>query len=133
MANQEAKKIVLIDDEKSFVDLFSFILKKEGYEVVSFVDSTEALKNIVSHKDADLILLDLSMPNLNGFSLLTYLKKDLEPDVPPILLLTNLEYAHDGSVIDDIYAQNLGAKGVIHKTDDYQIMVEKIKNILKNE
>jgi CheY-like chemotaxis protein len=131
MPDQRAKKIILIDDEKSFVDFFSFILKKEGYEVISFNDPSEALKNIVAHKDADLILLDLAMPEINGFNLLAYLKKDLGPGVPTILFITNLKYAPDGTLIDDTYARNLGAEGVIHKTDDYQIMIEKIKEILK--
>jgi CheY-like chemotaxis protein len=124
------KKIVLIDDEKSFVDLLSYILKKENYEVISFIEPSEVLKNINLLKDADLILLDLYMPNIDGFNLLSYLKKELNFNTPPIIFITNLKYTEDGQLIDDDFAKNLGVNGVIFKTDDYQKNLEKIKFFL---
>jgi CheY-like chemotaxis protein len=124
------KKIVLIDDEKSFVDLLSYILKKENYEVISFIEPSEVLKNINLLKDADLILLDLYMPNIDGFNLLSYLKKELNFNTPPIIFITNLKYTEDGQLIDDDFAKNLGVNGVIFKTDDYQKNLEKIKSFL---
>jgi len=124
------KKIVLIDDEKSFVDLLSYILKKENYEVISFIEPSEVLKNINLLKDADLILLDLYMPNIDGFNLLSYIKKELNFNTPPIIFITNLKYTEDGQLIDDDFAKNLGVNGVIFKTDDYQKNLEKIKFFL---
>ncbi len=129
-SENQIKKIVLIDDEKSFVDLLSYILKKENYEVISFIEPSEVLKNINLLKDVNLILLDLYMPNIDGFNLLSYLKKELNFNTPPIIFITNLKYTEDGQLIDDDFAKNLGVNGVIFKTDDYQKNLEKIKSFL---
>lgn len=130
--NEKAIKILLIDDEKSFCDIFSFVLKREGFDIKYFTDPKEALLNIVSEKP-DLILLDIAMPIINGFSILSQLKKDLKEKQPKIVFLTNLKYSTDGSLIDETYAKSLGADGIIHKTEDMDKVIEKIKEFLKNE
>jgi len=129
MANEKAIKIVIIDDEKSFCELLSFVLKKEGFEIKCYNDPQEALLNIVSDKP-DLIILDLAMPVLNGFSLLEHLKKDLQEIHPKILIVTNLKYTDSGIPIDENYAQSLGVDGLIHKTGDLDEMVKKIKQVI---
>jgi DNA-binding response OmpR family regulator len=129
MANEKAIKIVIIDDEKSFCELLSFVLKKEGFEIKCYNDPQEALLNIVSDKP-DLIILDLAMPVLNGFSLLEHLKKDLQEINPKILIVTNLKYTDSGIPIDENYAKSLGVDGLIHKTGDLDDMVKKIKQVI---
>jgi DNA-binding response OmpR family regulator len=129
MANEKTIKIVIIDDEKSFCELLSFVLKKEGFEIKCYNDPQEALLNIVSDKP-DLIILDLAMPVLNGFSLLEHLKKDLQEINPKILIVTNLKYTDSGIPIDENYAQSLGVDGLIHKTGDLYEMVKKIKQVI---
>jgi DNA-binding response OmpR family regulator len=129
MANEKAIKIVIIDDEKSFCELLSFVLKKEGFEIKCYNDPQEALLNIVSDKP-DLIILDLAMPVLNGFSLLEHLKKDLQEINPKILIVTNLKYTDSGIPIDENYAKSLGVDGLIHKTGDLDEMVKKIKQVI---
>jgi DNA-binding response OmpR family regulator len=129
MANEKTIKIVIIDDEKSFCELLSFVLKKEGFEIKCYNDPQEALLNIVSDKP-DLIILDLAMPVLNGFSLLEHLKKDLQEINPKILIVTNLKYTDSGIPIDENYAKSLGVDGLIHKTGDLDEMVKKIKQVI---
>jgi two-component system, OmpR family, response regulator VicR len=129
MANEKATKIVIIDDEKSFCELLSFVLKKEGFEIKCYNDPQEALLNIVSDKP-DLIILDLAMPVLNGFTILEHLKKDLQEINPKILIVTNLKYTDSGIPIDENYAQSLGVDGLIHKTGDLDEMVKKIKQVI---
>jgi len=129
MANEKAIKIVVIDDEKSFCELLSFVLKKEGFDTKCYTDPQEALLNIVSDKP-DLIILDLAMPVLNGFSLLEHLKKDLPEIHPKILIVTNLKYTDSGIPIDENYAKSLGVDGLIHKTGDLDEMVKKIKQVI---
>jgi DNA-binding response OmpR family regulator len=129
MANEKAIKIIIIDDEKSFCELLSFVLKKEGFEVKYYIDPQEALLNIVSDKP-NLIILDLAMPVLNGFSLLEHLKKDLQEIHPKILIVTNLKYTDSGIPIDENYTKSLGVDGLIHKTGDLDEMVKKIKQVI---
>lgn len=130
MAQEENKTIIIIDDEKSFCELFSFALKKEGFKVIYYTDPQEALSKIIEVK-ADLILLDLAMPVLNGFDVLTHLKNELGQKLPPILILTNLEYTPSGIKIDDNYALSIGTLGIIHKTSDLDKMINKIKSFFK--
>jgi DNA-binding response OmpR family regulator len=129
MANEKAIKIVIIDDEKSFCELLSFVLKKEGFDVKCYTDPQEALLNIVSDKP-DLIILDLAMPVLNGFTILEHLKKDIQEINPKILIVTNLKYTDSGIPIDENYAKFLGVDGLIHKTGDLDEMVKKIKQVI---
>lgn len=125
------KTIVIVDDEKSFCDIISLLLNKAGFQVKCFTDPQEALQNIINIK-ADLILLDIDMPKINGFNFLTYLKKDLDKECPPILFLTNVTYDNAGNLIDDEYAKSMGTLGVIHKTTDIEVIINKIKSILNN-
>jgi len=129
MAEEKAIKIVIIDDEKSFCELLSFVLKKEGFGVKCYTDPREALLNIVSDKP-DLIILDLAMPVLNGFTILEYLKKDLQEIQPKILIVTNVEYTDSGIRLNEDYAKTLGVAGLIQKTGDLDEMVKKIKQII---
>jgi two-component system response regulator VicR len=129
MANEKTIKIVIIDDEKSFCELLSFVLKKEGFDTKYYTDPQEALLNIVSDKP-DLIILDLAMPVLNGFSLLEHLKKDIQEINPKILIVTNLKYTDSGIPIDENYAKFLGVDGLIYKTGDLDEMVKKIKQVI---
>ncbi len=132
MPEEKGKKIVIIDDEKSFCEVLLFALKKAGFEVIYYTDPQEALIKIVEIKP-DLILLDLVMPIINGFDVLTYLKNDFKEKTPPIIILTNLEYTPSGIKIDDSYAVSIGTSGVIRKTSDLNEIIEKIKNFLNQD
>jgi two-component system alkaline phosphatase synthesis response regulator PhoP len=129
MANEKAIKIVIIDDDKSFCELLSFVLKKEGFDTKCYTDPQEALLNIVSDKP-DLIILDLATSVLNGFAILEHLKKDLQEIHSKISIVTNLKYTDSGIPIDENYAKSLGVDGLIYKTDDLDEMVKKIKQVI---
>lgn len=129
MAEQRPKKLMLIDDEKSFCEVISFALKKEGFEIICFYNAKEALLKIFENLP-DLILLDISMPEMNGLELLVHLKKDLGEKCPPILILTNLKYTDSGEAINDDFAKSIGAVGVINKSEDLDELIKKIKNLL---
>jgi len=128
MADQK-KKIVIIDDEKSFVTILTTALEKAGFEVKGYSDSQEALQNILEEKP-DVVLLDILMPGLNGFEVFKHLKQDLKEKAVKILFLTNLEETESGIKIDDNFALSVGADGYIKKTDDLEKMIEKIKGYL---
>lgn len=129
MADQRPKKILLIDDEKSFCEVISFALKKAGFEIKCFTNPKEALLKIFEDIP-DLILLDIAMPEMNGLELLVYLKKDLMNKCPPILLLTNIKYTDDGKQIDKEFGNSIGVIDVIHKSDNLDEIIEKIKKVI---
>ena len=70
---ERSRKILIADDDEGTVALLSIGLEKEGYEVVSATDGQEALEKAEEHHP-DLILLDIMMPKLDGYSLLLRLK-----------------------------------------------------------
>jgi len=88
------KKILFIEDEEALQKTLGEVLKQEGFEVVSAFDG-EAGLNLVKSAKPDLILLDLIMPKMTGFEVLTKLKADEETKNIPVIVLTNLESIGD--------------------------------------
>src|SRR3989338_3335855 len=82
-----AKKILVIDDEQDFVDMIKIRLKANGYEVVSANDGREGLK-VWEEEQPDLILLDIMMTNLDGYSFIQESKSMAELKPVPIIVLT---------------------------------------------
>lgn len=68
------KKLLVIDDEKSIVDLLSVVFTKEGYSVETSLSSTQAL-NLIDQKDFDIILSDIKLPQKSGMEILKYVRK----------------------------------------------------------
>jgi len=129
MANQK-KKIVIIDDEASFINVFSTALGKAGFEIKGFSNPKEALIKMIEERP-DLILLDVAMPEMDGFMVFESLKKDFRDKRPKVIFLTNLGETVSGVSIDEQYAKDIGAQGYIRKTDDLDKIVQKVKDLLK--
>ena len=81
-------KILIIEDEMTIVDLISFNLKREGFEIDAAYDGVTGLEKALSGW-ADLILLDVMLPGMNGFDLLQKLRQ--ESDVPVIMVTAREE------------------------------------------
>jgi two-component system response regulator VicR len=131
MAQNRPKKILIIDDEKSFCEVISYTLQKSGFEINCYNDPKEALLNINDNLP-DLILLDILMPEIDGLELLVNLKKDLGEKCPPIILLTNLQYTKDGRKIDEDFAFSIGANGIIYKSNNLDEVINKISNLFSD-
>jgi DNA-binding response OmpR family regulator len=123
-------KIAIVDDEASFLNLFTTILSREAnLEVIGCLGAKEALLKIPEIKP-DLILLDIKMPEFDGFRVFEYLKKDLALNMPKVLFLTNLNETESGSKIDEEFAQNIGVDGYISKTADIGEIIKRVKEAL---
>jgi len=80
-----SERILVVDDEQGIVDLLHCMLEGLGYQVIPQHSSLEALEYVASHRgEIDLVLTDMSMPNLSGTQLTRQIKK-LCPDIPVIL------------------------------------------------
>ncbi len=84
MTEQNAPHILVVDDEKEIADLIELYLKNDGYTVHKFYNGREALK-CVENTEIDLALLDVMLPDIDGFSLV---KKIRETHFFPIVMLT---------------------------------------------
>ncbi|MDO8790026.1 MAG: response regulator [Sulfuritalea sp.] len=82
-----AKKILIADDEPNIVISLEFLLKREGYEVVVAHDGVEALARVRAERP-DLAILDVMMPQRNGFEVCQDLRQDPEFKDLRIMMLT---------------------------------------------
>lgn len=114
-------KILVVDDEFYINMLVQHILMPLGFEVLSAQDGLAALTLIEKHPDLNLIISDLSMPELDGFGLLRALQH--HSNIPPILMLT----AH-GDSVDENLAKHLGAKGLIRKPFSRMQLLDSIRD-----
>jgi two-component system alkaline phosphatase synthesis response regulator PhoP/two-component system response regulator VicR len=81
------KKILAVDDEKHIVRLIQVNLERAGYEVVTAFDGVEALKKVAEERP-DLIVLDVMMPQMDGFETLKNLKANPQTRDIPVIMLT---------------------------------------------
>lgn len=112
------EKILIIDDEKSLLEVLSLFFEKKGYKVEVAETATEGLEKL---EGVDLIISDIKLPDIDGISLLERLKKS-DPEIPVVLITA---YA---SAKDAVKALKLGAEDYIIKPfdmDELLIVVEK--------
>src|SRR6056297_625974 len=84
-----AKKILIIEDDKFLRQLVSRKLSKQDFEIAEAVDGEQGLEKAKEEKP-DLILLDLILPGMDGFEVLSELKEDPELSSIPVVILSNL-------------------------------------------
>ena len=84
------RKILVVDDDPTSNSLVSFILKTNGYAVVVAADGEEGLKRADQEKP-DLVVLDVMMPKMDGYTFLKQLKNINHLKIPPVIMLTSKE------------------------------------------
>ena len=84
-----SKKILIIEDDKFLRELIVKKLVKEGYEISEAVDGEEGIKKVKEEKP-DLVLLDLILPGIDGFEVLSRTKEDPALSQIPVIILSNL-------------------------------------------
>jgi CheY-like chemotaxis protein len=75
MSKEKKRKILVVDDEPDNASVFTMSLEDEGFEVDTFTDPLLALSTFKVGKIYDLLILDIKMPNMNGFDLYDAVKK----------------------------------------------------------
>ena len=93
------KKILLLEDDLILQEIIEEYLVENGYTVDSFFNGEEALDKILS-SSYDMLLLDVNVPEINGFEIVEYIKKELKKTTPVIFITSlteakNLEKAFD--------------------------------------
>lgn len=115
-------KILVVDDEAKIRELVAKYLKFEGYEVDEAKDGTEAVKKC-ENNNYSLIILDVMMPKLDGFSALRSIKK--EKDIPVIMLTAR------GEEFDRIHGFEEGIDDYVVKPFSPKELMLRIKAVLK--
>ena len=102
-----AKRVLVVDDEPNIVDILRFNLEREGYEVITAEDGVQGLE-MARSSDPDLILLDVMMPEMDGFEVCRELRR--EDKLTPIIMLTARE-----EEADRVMGLELGADDYVSK------------------
>ena len=122
MAIELAKKILIVDDEKSIVDIVKYNLRKEGFDTIEAYDGEQAVKMALSQKP-DLIVLDVMLPEMDGFSVCRKIRQTMST---PILMLTA-----KADEVDKILGLELGADDYILKPFGNRELVARVKANLR--
>ena len=121
-----AKKILIVEDDKFLRELIARKLTEAGFEISEAIDGEEGMRKLKEEK-SDLVLLDLILPGIDGFEVLSRMKEDPNLKSIPVIILSNLGQREDVE------------KGLKMGAVDYLVkahftpgeIIEKIKNALK--
>lgn len=117
-------KILVVDDEPQLRNFIRMRLEVNKFKVILASDGIEGLKKTQEEKP-DLILLDILMPNLDGFGMLRKLKEDDKTKSIPVIILTAQDKPQNIS-----RALEIGANDYMAKPFESKIMLEKIRKLL---
>lgn len=85
-------KVLIVEDDKDICDLYSTAFMREGFKVYTSKEGRSAIQKY-ENKDPDIILLDIMMPNVDGYQVLKEVRKKHNKYVP-VIMLTNLDMSH---------------------------------------
>jgi len=121
--NLENKSVLIIDDEEAIRDYLRFVLEEEGCTVLDAENGNEGLKALRSN-NIDLVIVDIVMPDRDGFEVISDIKKDF-PDIAVIII--------SGAPSKDLYlniAQKLGVSETLEKPFKRQQILEAVSEVL---
>ena len=118
-------KVLIVDDTKHVVVLLKHYCQKAGYIVIESFDGEDALEKVKSEKP-DIILLDIMMPGLDGFSVAQKLRENDDTKFIPIIMITALS-----ELSDRVKALDIGVDDYLTKPVDEVLLITKIRSLLK--
>jgi two-component system cell cycle response regulator DivK len=121
------KKILIVDDNQDSRELAVKVLKNRGYQMIEASDGEEALEKALAEKP-DLILMDISIPKINGYEVTRRLKSQADFKATPIIALT--AHAMKG---DKEKALEAGCDGYISKPINVHELPDQIKSYMKDK
>lgn len=121
------KKVLIIDDSEVLRRITAFNLQKMGYEIREAIDGVDGLEKIKNFQP-DLVLLDIMMPRMDGFTVLKKMNEDPSMKEIPVIVLTA-----KGGEDDEREALRLGAIKVLTKPFSPKQLVETVKQVIGNE
>jgi DNA-binding response OmpR family regulator len=121
MASKGRPRLLVVDDDSLITSTFEAILRSEGYDVVTTQDGREALE-LVKQAPFDLILLDLLLPDMDGWTILRHLR-EIRPSTRVVILCADVDA--EGT----IEAFRLGAVDVLLKPPDVDKLLRSITDL----
>lgn len=117
-------KILVIEDQPLIVELIEMVLKPRGYEVFNTGDGLKALE-MVHEVRPDLILLDVMLPGMDGYSIQSKLLEDEDSKLIPIVVITSK------TQVEEVFQTSANVFGFISKPFSVKDLIQKIEAALK--
>ncbi|HIJ61995.1 MAG TPA: response regulator transcription factor [Rhodospirillaceae bacterium] len=114
--------IALVDDDRNILTSVTMALEAEGFRVRAFTDGAEALR-VITAQPADLVVLDIKMPRMDGMELLQRLRKS---SAVPVIFLTSKD-----DEVDEVLGLRMGADDYIKKPFSQRLLIERIRALLR--
>ena len=121
------KKILIVDDQPELLNLVKVRLEFHGYQVILHDSGRDAVK-IIEKNCPDLVILDIMLPDKNGYDICYELKRNKDTSSIPVIIFTAKED----------WMANIGEVGSFAKADDYiskpflaEVLLDKIERLLK--
>lgn len=121
------ESILIVEDEEDIIELISFHLIKEGYQVSSLMEGNRVFETAKAKKP-DLILLDLMLPGLDGLSIIRQLKGDPETKTIPVIIVSA-----KSEETDIVIGLELGAEDYVTKPFSPKILTARIRTALRRQ
>ncbi|HET8727234.1 MAG TPA: response regulator transcription factor [Alphaproteobacteria bacterium] len=118
------QSIALVDDDRNILTSVSIALEAEGFEVRTYADGDEALRGL-NARPADLAVLDIKMPRMDGMELLNRLRQSSNM---PVIFLTSKD-----DEVDELLGLRMGADDYIKKPFSQRLLIERIRALLRRE
>jgi len=124
MADTDKKYLIVVEDDQAYANVYQKKLTNEGFEVKIVGDGALVVKTLQERKP-DLLLLDLMLPNANGFEILTQIKKNPGLKDLKVIITSNLSQeedqkkARDLGAVDYLVKANISVPELIAKIRQY--------------
>jgi twitching motility two-component system response regulator PilH len=118
------KKVLIVDDSPSQVKMMQGLLEREGYWPVGLIDPTK-VEETIAHEQPGVILLDVVMPDRNGYQVCRDLKGNAEFNHIPVIMVTSKD-----SVSDKFWGEQQGADGYVTKPFTREELLRAVRRFL---
>ncbi len=118
-------KILIVEDDPDLLELLSYNIQKEGYQVQTALRGLEAVK-LLQEQEFDLVLLDVMLPDHDGFRIAQYIKENPATQNIPVIFITAKDTERD-----KLRGFNLGADDYITKPFSVRELIARIKAVLR--
>ncbi len=116
-------KILVVDDERNVVELLNFLLLKDGYNIINAYSGRDAI-SLAQHEKPDLVILDIMMPGIDGYTVYNTLQQNPTTRDIPIIILTAK------GQMRDVFAFASKIVAYIDKPFEPKMLREKVKSVL---
>ncbi len=119
-------KILIVDDSEMVRNYYYYILKNAGFDVVSAIDGADGLEKLFQSPNVELVISDINMPNMDGYTMIEKIRQDDQFEDLPIIIVSTEEESKDKQKGFDA-----GADVYIVKPIEPNVLIENIKLLVR--